>query len=243
MTFNLNFSNLKLKVSNLEARVDTMEVALDNLNATLNTHLTTTTDAHSSSAITLASVSGLAAGDLQAAIEELLQKINDHINSTDAHDAVNISAEPLVNIDQTNVQAILEGLEQLELTNFNTVQTRIDNLCANNIAITSPVNRTFTNTQNAIDVLNFDIVQLQNDSGDHETLIQQILASLLNSDSGTTALQNTVTGLSTGTVPFTGIIFPTGAAGTPQVGSAYFNPGDSKLYIYNGSGYKTVQLV
>lgn len=243
MTFNLNFTNLKNKVSNQDVRLETVEIGLDNLNATLTNHISSNSISHSASTIEVAPISTLASGDVQAAIEEILQKLTDHIQSPIAHEASKIEAEPLVSVNQGNVQAILEGLEQLELTNFNIVQTRIDNLCAKAIAIDSPVGRAFTSTQNAIDVLNFDIVALRDDVDDHETLINQILASLLNADNSTSTLQTTVDNLKNGTTGFSGLVLPLSPPSSPQVGSAYFNPGDNKLYVYNGSAYKSIQLV
>jgi formate dehydrogenase maturation protein FdhE len=243
VSFNLNFSNLKLKVSNLETRIDTLDLNSNNLDSLINNHISEITGAHIAAAIELSSIPSLSADNVQEALEEILQKINDHTNNLDAHIASHISADPLININETNVQSLLEGLEQLEITNFNTVQTRIDNLCAADIDVDSPVNRTFTSTQNAIDVLDYDIVALKDDVADHQGLIDQILTSLLNSSSNTNNLQTELNNLKTGITGFTGFVLPTSPSITPQVGSAYFSPSDDKLYVYTSTGYKYTQLI
>jgi hypothetical protein len=238
VSFNLNFSNLKTKVNNQGLRQDALDLSLSTLSTSLNTHLTSTGEAHPANTIGLASITGLSSSDVQAALAEILLKLNAHLDSSSAHRALDIQADPLSTINQANVQDLLQGLEQLQISNFNTIQARIDALAASDIAVASPVGRAFTNTQNAIDNFNVDITSLKDQSSDHGALITQMLTTLLN----TTNDLSTVNNLRTGTVGFTGFIFPTSAPSQPQLGSAYFTVTDKKLHIYDGSGFVTTQL-
>ena len=240
---NLNFSNLRNKVNTIGNEVDALNTQVTSLSTNLTNHENATASAHVASSIIVNPVSNFASTNTQSAIEELLLKINDHITSITAHTANSIVTDDLLNIQGSNVQSLLQGLEDLELANFSTVQTRIDNLSAGEIAAAPPVGRSFSNVQQGINVLDADIVTLKNDVGDHENLINQMLSTLLNANNNTTSLLAAVDNLIAGNTNFSAFAFPTSAPASPRNGNAYFNATDNKLYIYNGSTWKTVQLI
>jgi chaperonin cofactor prefoldin len=186
---NLNFANLKSKVTNIDNRVTSLDSQVTTTSTNLANHISSTSGAHTANAIVVTPISNFAATDTQAAIEELLLKINDHLTSITAHTANSIVTDDLLTISGSDVQTLLLGLEDLEVTNFNTVQSRIDNLSAGEIAAAPPVGRSFTNVQQGINVLDADIVALKDDVADHQTLINQMLDSLLNNGN---SLQNEI---------------------------------------------------
>lgn len=233
---NLEFMNIKRRVSTLEDEVDALQSSGSQAVVSLNDHINSTAGAHVAEAITLAPIVGLASSTAQAAINELLTKINNHIINSDAHNATQINIEPLSVLESTTVQQGLEDLEQQAIDNFNNLQNQIDGLAASQISVSPPVGRTYNNVQSGINVIEADIATLKNDSGDHETLIQQLLTAQLNQNN----TSQVAIGLQNGSIAFSAIVLPTSAPGNPVTGSAYFS--SNQLRIWNGSSYVSVNL-
>ena len=238
---NLNFTNLKNKVTNLSGRVDAIETSNTGFVTNLANHTNSVAGAHPAATITLSPLSGIAATDVQNALSELLLLIQNHIDSISAHHANNIITDDL-NVTQGNdVQFLLQELENMSINHYNTIQSRIDNLAAHHIAAAPPVGRSFSSVQAGIDVLNADIVDLKDDVGDHETLINQMLDTLLNSSNNNSALQTQINNLITGIIGFSSFRLPT-SQGPSQAGSAWVDVANDKLWIYT-DGWKFVNLV